>query len=165
MDIQVSTQLTADVERESQKKIKLLCKIGLIVGIIGLLSYIIIGVTCFEEDEEPFWLEIILLASSVLFALGLVIPITLNVVTKKSLKAVGNMVNRFEFNEEYFTVSSYRGEEKMAEAKHYYREVTKTRETENYVYLHIGIRGAYPIEISRLTEEEKAWILDLKKKN
>lgn len=165
MEIQVSTKLTADMEKESQKKIKLLFKIALIVGIIGLFAYVIIGVICFEEGEEPFWLEIELLISSLLFALGLVIPITLNVITKKSLKTVENMVNQYQFHEENFIVASYRGEEKIAEVKHYYHEITKVRLTEHYIYLHIGIRGAYPIALTQLTEEEKDWLLHLKKKS
>ncbi len=165
MEIQVSTKLTADMEKESQKKIKLLFKIALIVGIIGLFAYVIIGVVCFEEGEEPFWLEIELLISSLLFALGLVIPITLNVITKKSLKTVENMVNQYQFHEGNFIVASYREQEKIAEVKHYYHEITKVRLTENYIYLHIGIRGAYPIALMQLTEEEKDWLLHLKKKS
>ncbi len=58
MEFQVSTKLTPTVETESQKKIKLLCKISLIVGIIGLIAYIVVGVVAYEENEEPFWLEI-----------------------------------------------------------------------------------------------------------
>ncbi len=164
MEFQVSTPLNVDVEKESQKKIKKLCKISLIVGIIGLIAYILIGVIAFEEGEEPFWLEILLIASSVLFAIGLVMPIALNAATKKSLSTIHNVINQYEFYDEYVIVKSYRGEEKIAEAKNYYRELTKTRLTENFVYLHLGLRGAYPVARAALTEEQQAWLLALKKK-
>ncbi len=162
MNIQVSTKLNMDVEKESQKKIKLLCKIALIVGIIGLIAYIIVSVAFFDEGEDPFWLEIILYTFSILFALGVVLPITMNAINKKAAKTIENVINYYEFSEENFTVISCRGEEKIAEVKHYYNEITKIRKTENYIYLHLGLRGAYPIEWKELTEEEIHWILLLK---
>ncbi len=165
MEFKVSTPLGANVEVESQKKIKLLCRIALIAGIIGLIVYILIGVIAYDEGEEPFWLEIELIISSLSFALGLVIPIALKAVTKKSLSNLQNVVNEYEFFEEYVVVKSYRGEEKIAEAKNYYTEITKIRQTESYVYLHLGIRGAYPVLRGAMTEERQAWLLGLKKKS
>ncbi len=164
MEFTVRTALNPEVEMESQKRLKKLCKIALIVGIIGLIAYILISVIGFEEGEEPFWLEIVLLASSILFSIGLVIPITLNILTKKSLANIQNVENEYEFHEDYFVVVSRRGEEKIAEAKNYYSEITKIRLTDHYVYLHMGIRGAYPISRDRITEEEQTWLLSLKKK-
>lgn len=164
MDIQVSTKITPYIEKENQKKIKLLCKIALILGIVGLIANIIIGVICFGEEEEPFWFELILMVFSMIFAIGLVVPIALNIISKKAMKTIENVVNQYAFRDDSFTVMSYRGEEKIAEAKHYYSELTKTRITEHYIYLDIGLRGSYPIEHINLTEEEKAWLLALKKK-
>ncbi len=96
-----------------------------------------------------------------MFAVGLVVPLTLKSITKKSLANIQDVVNEYDFHEEYVIVSSYRGEEKIAEVKNYYREITKTRLTENYVYLHLGLRGAYPVERSAITEEQQAWLLSL----
>ncbi len=163
MQFQVSTKLNADVETESQKKIKFFCKIAFIVGIIGLIAYVLIGVFAYEEGEEPRWLEIELILSSISFAIGLVIPITLRTMTKKSLANIHNVVNTYDFSDEYVLVTSKRGEEKIAEVKNYYREITKVRLTENYVYLHLGLRGAYPIARTALTEEQQAWLLALRK--
>ncbi len=162
MHIEVSTKLTPQVELESQKKVKKLCRWSLIIGIIGMLINIIVSVACFEEGEEPFWLEVELYISCIFFALGLVIPITLKSMTKKSLANILNVVNYYVFEEEYVTVTSYRGEDKISEAKNYYTEFTKVKKTENYVYLHLGIRGAYPIEIAALTGEQLSWLLSLK---
>ncbi len=164
MEFQVSTKLTPEIEIEGQKKIKKLCKIALIIGVLGLIAYILIAVIAYEENEEPFWLELMLWFFAVLFALGLIIPIVLKSVTKKSLSTISKVVNVYEFHEEYVIVKSYRMDEKIAEVKHYYSEITKIRQTENYVYLHLGLRGAYPITRSVLTEEQRSWLFSLKKK-
>ncbi len=164
MEFQVSTPLGIDVEKENQKKTKTLCKISLIIGIIGVIANILIGVIVFEEGEEPFWLEIELILSSVFVSLGLVIPIFLNITTKKSLATLHNVVNHYEFHDEYLIAKSYQGEEKIGEVKNYYREITKVRLTENYVFLNLGLRGAYPILRSAITQEQQEWLLQLKKK-
>ena len=164
MKIEVSTKLIPQVEEENQKKTKRLCRLSLIVGIIGLLAFIIVNVVCLEEGEKSFWLEMLLLFAAMLFALGLVIPLALKIMTKKSMENLYNVVNRYVFEEEYLLVSSYRGEEKIAEAKHYYTEFSKIKKTQNYVYLCLGLRGAYPIEIAALTGEQLSRILSLKKK-
>lgn len=164
MKIEVSTKLTSRVEKESQKKIKILSRISLIVGIIGLLAYIVIGVAFFEEGEEPEWLEVELYIAALLFALGVVLPITLKVMTKKAMANLENVSNSYVFEDDYLLVRSYRGEEQIAETKHYYKEFSKIKKTKNYLYLYMGIRGAYPIEISALTEEQLSWILSIKDK-
>ncbi len=163
MQFDVETKLSVEVEKESQKKLRLLCKIAMIVGIIGLIANIMIGVIFFE-DKEPFWMEVFLYVSSVLFAIGLVIPIFLQQMTKKSLPVIHGVVNVYHFEEESFTVISMRSEEKIAEVKHSYVEISKVRETENYLYLHLSMRGVYPIARSALTEEGRVWLLGLGKK-
>ncbi len=164
MELEVSTALTSEVETESWKKWEILFRIAFIVGVVGLIAYIVIAVIAFGEEKEPLWLEIELWASALIFALGLVIPLTVKNMIKKSLVNIQGVTNRYQFYEDYLITTSYRGEEKIAEAKNYYSEITKIRLTEHYVYLHLGIRGAYPIARSALSKEQQSWLLSLKNK-
>ncbi len=162
MQFEVSTALTKEVELDRQKKFKLGCWIALIVGIIGLFGYIVVAVVCFEENNEPFWLDILLWGSAALFAIGLIFLIAFGRVAKKM---EGNIRNVYSFDEEYVTVCSYRGEEKIGEAKNYYTEFTKVSKTENYLYLYMELRGAYPILLFELTEEQTNWLKEKVKAN
>ncbi len=154
MEIRVSTKLTAEMEKENQKKLKTGSFWAMIIGIIGLIAYIVVSVACFDEGEEPKWLEIFLYAFSVLFAIGLIFFLTTKNLIKKAV--ANGFTNEYLFTEEFATVTSYRGGEKVGEIKHYYNEFTKIRKTEYYLFLHLGVRGAYPIELCKINEEELA---------
>ncbi len=156
MKIEVSTSLTQEVERENQKAMKTFGKIAFWIGILGCIAYIAVSVAFFEEGEEPMWLEVCLWVFAVVFAVGLLAFLTAKKIVQK---AAGNyFLNKYVFEDDFVTVTSYRGEEKLAEVKNYYSDFTKIRKTENYFFLCMGMKGAYPIQRSLLTEEESAWL-------
>ncbi len=163
MQFQVSTTIESRIDEEMQKKTKRIYKILLCIGIIGIIANIVVAVALYSDKKEPFWLDVELYISALLFALGLVIPLTIKFLTKKLQKTTIGIVNVYEFFDDCLVTVSYRGEEKIAEVKNYFIEITKVLKTENFVFLHLGKRGAYPIEISALTEEQLAYVLNLKK--
>ncbi len=162
MQINVSTRLTQEVEIENQKRSKLVGLIAWIVGLIGCLIYIVVAVAFYGDGEDPLWLEILLWLSAGVFAVGLILHLTAKKTIKKA--ETNDFLNEYSFEDSFVTVISYRGEEKIAEVKNYYTEFTKIRKTEKYLFLCMGMRGAYPIERSLLTEEQTAWIYSIIKK-
>lgn len=163
MHFQVSTKLTKEVDEEAGKKLKKWLKIAWIVGLIGIIVNLIISCTVYlDAEKDPLWLEIELYASAILFAFGLVLTLTVKSTEKKAQAYTMNAENRYEFFDDCVVTSSYRGEDKFAEVKNYFTEFTKIKKTEHYVLLHLGMRGAYPVEIAALTEEQLDWLLHIK---
>ncbi|MFQ6752155.1 MAG: YcxB family protein [Clostridia bacterium] len=154
-------RITEEMQKELNSKALLTYLIMAIVGGVGLLSYIVIGTM-----HEYAWLDYLLYVSSVFFGIGLVFYITV----KKSYKKNPNLNNtaEYELNEDHLVESIYKGDEQLANSKHYYTNIIKTRESKNYLFLFITAGAACVIPKNELSADEltllKTWIEKAKQK-
>ncbi len=147
------TELNASMLRELNAKVKLIYKILLIVGIIGMVAYIVLGTIL---EEEVWWCEI-LLVFAIPFAIGLIMLLA---ITKMEKSTEGSFkYNEYLFEDEYFMVETFSNGENIRNAKIYYKDVVKLKETTNYIFLFIQMKQAYPIIKQDFTEAEKQKLL------
>lgn len=111
-----------------------------VVGAIGTLFYIVIG-TIFEDINS--WFEALLFFPGIM-AIGIILLVFYNKAMKK-IKSTDTQ-NNYEFFEDHFIISTIRNGENIGSAKIYYLEITKVKETKNYLFLFKGNAFAYPIE-------------------
>lgn len=147
-------EINKQVQTELSKTAKRNSIISLVVGIIGLLAYIIIS-----TFKEMFVLEILLWAFAVMFALGLVMLITINKLIKKASE--NKLICECEFDEEFMNVTAIKNEEQISYSKVYYKDLIKIKETENYVFLYPNKQMAYPVQKRDIPSNELS-ILKLK---
>lgn len=144
------------VQDELNKNIQIVSIICLIVGVIGLIAYIVLGAII---ESEPFWIEFFL-AFSAPFAFGLVM-LVINANNKKKVeKAV--IEDAFDFQEEFMMVESSKNGEVVSNLKFYYKEIIKVKETNNYLFLYPNKASAFAIPKHDLSEDElntlKGWV-------
>ena len=143
-----ATVINSEVQKEISKKAYIIWLTALIVGIIGLVAYIVLG-TIFPNVTE---LDL-LLFFSMPFGFGLVFVLTI----KKQIKSVQtlNQVNTYEFFEDHVVVSTVRNMEVVGSVKVYYKDLTKSKETEKYFLLYLNNVSVLPIKKDGLKPEEQ----------
>lgn len=143
--ITVRTKLNEEMQKELTRPALITYFIMMIIGIVGLLAYIIIGVATNANVE-------FLLAFSIPFGMGLVFYLTI----KKQLRQVVNStkVNVYELNEDYMNIKTINNGEDVGTTKFYYKEIVKRKESKNYFFLYPNNVNAFPIAKSELSEDE-----------
>ena len=156
-------KIDKNVQKEVNFKVFVVSLVFLIVGIVGVVSYIILGGFVFKT--EPKWLNYMLWASSILFAFGL-IYIIINFTTNKKSVAQ-NLADESEFFEDHLTLNSYKNGEQIGTAKVYYKDILKLKETKHYIFLYISAFQAVAVNKQDLTQEDisKLKLLVLEAKN
>lgn len=146
-----ATVINSEVQKEISKKAYIIWLTALIVGVIGLVAYIVLG-TIFPNVTE---LDL-LLFFSMPFGFGLVFVLTI----KKQIKSVEtlNQVNTYEFFEDHVVVSTVRNMEVVGSVKVYYKDLTKSKETEKYFLLYLNNVSVLPIKKDGLKTEEQVLI-------
>lgn len=146
-----ATVINSEVQKEISKKAYIIWLTALIVGIIGLVAYIVLG-TIFPDVSE---LDL-LLFFSMPFGFGLVFVLTI----KKQIKSVQtlNQVNTYEFFEDHVVVSTVRNMEVVGSVKVYYKDLTKSKETEKYFLLYLNNVSVLPIKKDGLKPEEQVLV-------
>lgn len=146
-----ATVINSEVQKEISKKAYIIWLTALIVGIIGLVAYIVLG-TIFPNVTE---LDL-LLFFSMPFGFGLVFVLTI----KKQIKSVQtlNQVNTYEFFEDHVVVSTVRNMEVVGSVKVYYKDLTKSKETEKYFLLYLNNVSVLPIKKDGLKPEEQVLV-------
>lgn len=146
-----ATVINSEVQKEISKKAYIIWLTALIVGIIGLVAYIVLG-TIFPNVSE---LDL-LLFFSMPFGFGLVFVLTI----KKQIKSVQtlNQVNTYEFFEDHVVVSTVRNMEVVGSVKVYYKDLTKSKETEKYFLLYLNNVSVLPIKKDGLKTEEQVLV-------
>ena len=146
-----ATVINSEVQKEISKKAYIIWLTALIVGIIGLVAYIVLG-TIFPDVSE---LDL-LLFFSMPFGFGLVFVLTI----KKQIKSVQtlNQVNTYEFFEDHVVVSTVRNMEVVGSVKIYYKDLTKSKETEKYFLLYLNNVSVLPIKKDGLKTEEQVLV-------
>lgn len=140
------TKIDIEVQRELSKKSYNIAFVAMIIGAIGLLAYIIVG-TIYELPILD-----IMLIFAIPFAFGLVYMIAI----KKLLKKVEEIdsVNEYTFNETFFEVNTIRNGESVGSAKIYYKELYKSKETINFVFMYLNKTAAIAVAKKNLTSDE-----------
>lgn len=146
-----ATVINSEVQKEISKKAYIIWLTALIVGVIGLVAYIVLG-TIFPDVSE---LDL-LLFFSMPFGFGLVFVLTI----KKQIKSVEklNQVNTYEFFEDHVVVSTVRNMEVVGSVKIYYKDLTKSKETEKYFLLYLNNVSVLPIKKDGLKPEEQVLV-------
>lgn len=146
-----ATVINSEVQKEISKKAYIIWLTALIVGVIGLVAYIVLG-TIFPDVSE---LDL-LLFFSMPFGFGLVFVLTI----KKQIKSVEklNQVNTYEFFEDHVVVSTVRNMEVVGSVKVYYKDLTKSKETEKYFLLYLNNVLVLPIKKDGLKPEEQVLV-------
>ena len=123
------------------------CIISIIVGLIGLIAYIIIS-----TFKEMFILEVLLWIFAVLFGVGLVLLLTINKAIKKADET--KIICECEFDEEFMIVDAIKNNEQISSSKVYYKDIIKIKETTNYIFLYPNRQMAYPIKKDTISSSE-----------
>lgn len=146
-----ATVINSEVQKEISKKAYIIWLTALIVGVIGLVAYIVLG-TIFPDVSE---LDL-LLFFSMPFGFGLVFVLTI----KKQIKSVEklNQINTYEFFEDHVVVSTVRNMEVVGSVKVYYKDLTKSKETEKYFLLYLNNVSVLPIKKDGLKPEEQVLV-------
>lgn len=146
-----ATVINSEVQKEILKKAYIIWLTALIVGIIGLVAYIVLGIIFPNVSELD-----LLLFFSMPFGFGLVFVLTI----KKQIKSVQtlNQVNTYEFFEDHVVVSTVRNMEVVGSVKIYYKDLTKSKETEKYFLLYLNNVSVLPIKKDGLKPEEQVLV-------
>lgn len=146
-----ATVINSEVQKEISKKAYIIWLTALIVGIIGLVAYIVLGIIFPNVSELD-----LLLFFSMPFGFGLVFVLTI----KKQIKSVQtlNQVNTYEFFEDHVVVSTVRNMEVVGSVKIYYKDLTKSKETEKYFLLYLNNVSVLPIKKDGLKKEEQVLV-------
>ena len=146
-----ATVINSEVQKEISKKAYIIWLTALIVGIIGLVAYIVLGIIFPNVSELD-----LLLFFSMPFGFGLVFVLTI----KKQIKSVQtlNQVNTYEFFEDHVVVSTVRNMEVVGSVKVYYKDLTKSKETEKYFLLYLNNVSVLPIKKDGLKKEEQVLV-------
>ena len=148
------TEFNQAMQKELNSKSKKINKTLMIIGAIGLLAYIVIGTIL---EEEVWWCEA-LLVFALPFSFGLILLITIN---KQEKKAVfSNQYNVYEFNDDFLNAETYSKGECTSKVKFYYKDIVRVKETDNYLFLFIQIKHAFPVLKSGFEAGEKEKLIE-----
>ena len=144
--IVVKTKLDEKMQKELVHPALIIELITMIIGIIGLLAYVIIKTSVENANVEY------LLIFSIPFVFGLVFYLTV----KKQLKKIKNntKLNIYEFYEDFMNIKTMDNGEDVGTAKIYYKDLVKKKESKNYFFLFINNLNAFPIAKYELTEDD-----------
>lgn len=139
-------KFTTEIDEKSQKALSKnvinFCIACIVIGSIGLLTYIVLGTI----NDNPYYDFILLF--SIPFAIGLVYLVLI----KKNIKnmTLKKFTNEYEFNEDHFNVTSIQNNEPVGTQKIYYKDIYKTRETDEYIFVYINKYSAYIMKKSNV---------------
>lgn len=143
------------VQNALNTKQKWISWIMLIIGAIGLITYIVLGTV----RESKAW-EDVLLIFAIPFTLGLILLINVHRACIWSDRV--KREQHYEFQEEKMVVTIYVQGECTGTSEVYYKTLIRMRETKEFLFLYPNKISAFPIEKAKLTPTEyailKVWI-------
>ncbi len=157
-----SVKIDLDLQKEVNRKSFISNLVMTILGAVGLGFYIV-----FSLFFESVILEVFLWISAFMLAYGIMLMIMINLTNKKS--ASNNYIDNIELVEDYLIISTIKNEEVISNSKVYYKDLTKIRETENYLLLYINRASVVPIPKRSFSPEDyskiKVMVYSAKQKN
>ncbi len=149
--IKIETQLDENAQKEFMGKLFIGSLISLILGSVGIAAYLVWDITAIIlEAYEPGIYILIIVAC--LFAFGLIFIISYNKVVKKARTEDKKEV--YEFFSNYVVANDYLNGEQVATVKIYYKQISKRRETKNYLYFFVNTNAACAVNKAAMTEGE-----------
>lgn len=158
----VETSVTVDgaLQARLMKKMKILGLLGVVLGPVLLLFYIVAS-TVFETlaEEQGFviapWLHAVLQVALYGGAILLVIGLVLFIGARSSVKNVKTAYHAiYRFYEGYVVIETERQGEEISRLKLYYADLVKVKENKQFFFLNNTATTAFIVEKSRLTPEE-----------
>ncbi len=143
--IECRTDINIEAQKVLSKNLKLASIISLVIGTVGSLAYIVLS--CFFNSG---YLDI-MLVFCLPFGFGLVYLVSINNLIKKTGDSTYNI---YQFEEEFFNISTYKHGEVVGTAKYYYKDLKKVKERDGYLLLYINISNAFLVKESTLSESD-----------
>lgn len=155
--MEYSINLDKKVQNEFHKKMKINSLISFIIGSVLFLAFMVaFGIIVDLSLRPAEWvytiLEIDLCVGVCMLSCGLVIYVS---ITKGDKKIVNNNIQfNCEFYEDYFILTINSGETRLFAGDIGYINLTKIKETKNYIFMCLSSRVAIPIPKNEFSEEE-----------
>lgn len=145
--------LNRKVQIELTRKNKMLSIILLILGSLGLITFVVM------ESIKSDIIYGLLLLSALPFTVGLISLVFIN----KSIRnfKFNNVLNNYQFNTDHFIVRSFKDNEEIGMSKIEYSQVFKTMETKTFLFVFTNQVSAYPIIKATLSNEQMEQIKSL----
>lgn len=140
------TDINKEIQKELSRPLYIMSIVTLVIGIVGMVAYVVLG-TIFDNPEIEY-----MLAFSFPFAFGFVLLITINKLCKNADKIP--QYNQYTFEEEYFMVTTYRRGENVGTVKLYYKDLAKSRESKNYIFMYLNKYSAVAVAKDQLSCDE-----------
>lgn len=157
--IETNTKLDLKMQKALNLKLFIASIVLLIIGIVGLLGYLILSIG-FRMDT--IWLDILLWVFSISFGYGLIWM--LSVIRTNSAVADEQKENNYMFFEDYVLITTYFKGENIGSIKLYYKEIKKIKQTNDYIFLYRSFRIVYPVSKQNLNQQDCETVLSLIKK-
>ena len=136
--IKTRTEINKEVQYQFSKKTLIVSIILMIVGAIGLLTYVVLS-AIFDYKGLSF-----LILFSVPFGLGVSFLLTVKKIIKSTEK--NPFVNEYEFEDTFVNVSSIKNNEVIATQKLYYKDIVKIKENDKYIHIFITPTTAFVVD-------------------
>lgn len=145
--------LNRKVQIELTRKNKMLSIILLILGSLGLITFVVM------ESIKSDIIYGLLLLSALPFTVGLISLVFIN----KSIRnfKFNNVLNNYQFNTDHFIVRSFKDNEEIGMSKIEYSQIFKTMETKTFLFVFTNQVSAYPIIKATLSNEQMEQIKSL----
>lgn len=147
--IECRTDINIEAQKVLSKNLKLASIISLVVGVVGAVSYIVLS--CFFDSG----LLDIMLVFCLPLGFGLVYLVSINNLIKKTGDSTYNV---YQFEEEFFNTTTYKGGEVVGTVKYYYKDLKKIKERDGYLLLYINVSNAFLVKESALSESDLATV-------
>lgn len=118
----------------------------IVVGIIGLLLYVVLS-TIFENS----YLDI-LLVFAIPFVIGIVYYILINKNIKKM--AENKFINAYTFENDFLNIATIKNGEIVGTQKLYYKDIVKIKENSEYIFIYPNKFNAFIIKKFNVNEED-----------
>ena len=148
--VECTTVINDKVQRQISKKLYISSIVCLVIGIIGVILYIVLS-TIYQNS----WADLLLLFA-IPFGFGLTFFITLD--TNYRILKNTAMVNFYIFDDDYLFVTTIKDNENVGSSQIPYNSITKIKENKLYLFIYINKVSALPVEKASLSEEDINYI-------
>ncbi len=144
--LKVSTVIDAKAQKALSNNTMIASIIALVIGALGIVAYVILSTFINNSYID------ILLIFCIPFTIGLIYVITIN----KNIKAVAvnQFTSEYDFDTDYFNVTSSRNGDIVGTQKVYYRDIYKIREKDEYIFIYINKFNVFIVKKSNISGED-----------
>ncbi len=151
--IKITSGLDAESFKEFGKSSRILSWVAMILGLLGIIGF---GIEWALTGVSTIVYIMIFTAT---FILGLVFFIMLRTNSKKLIE--NNYVNDFTFEDDAFNVTTHKNGEVISTRKIYYKEVSKIKESDLYLFIYVDRTAAFVVKKQDASKEDFNEVLNL----